>query len=115
MNKHRGTGNRAETIKGEIRMIRAMVRLLMAVGLCAFIILFVFLPLGLRFDVDSLGWPESALVARLGGLWPAVLLEGVLLSSAALIATWLLFHALRELEPAVGAQKCVWSSVKIAT
>ena len=84
-------------------MIRAMVRLLVAVGLGAFIVLFAFLPLDLRFGVGSLGWPESALMARLGGLWPAVLLEGVLLSGAALIATWALFHALRELEAVIDA------------
>ena len=78
-------------------MIPAMVRLLVAVGFGAFIVLFVFLPLRLRFGVDSLGWPENAMMARLGGLWPAVLLDGVLLSSAALIATWALFHVLRKL------------------
>jgi hypothetical protein len=61
----------------ESGMIRAMVRLLVAVGLGAFIILFVILPLGLRFGADNLGLPESALVARLGtaGLWPAFLLH----------------------------------------
>ena len=71
-------------------MIRAMVRLLVAVGFGAFIVLFALFPLGLRFGVDHPGWPESALMAWLGGLWPAVLLEGVLLSGAALIATWAL-------------------------
>ena len=84
-------------------MIPAMVRLLVAVGFGAFIVLFVFLPLGLRFGVDSLGWPENAMMARLGGLWPAVLLDGVLLSSAALIATWALFHVLRKLKSALDA------------
>src|SRR5215467_12816856 len=84
-------------------MIPAMVRLLVAVGFGAFIVLFVFLPLGLRFGVDSLGWPENAMMARLGGLWPAVLLDGVLLSSAALIATWALFHVLRKLKSVLDA------------
>ena len=46
--------------KMESGMIRAMVRLLVAVGLGAFIILFVILPLGLRFGADNLGLPESA-------------------------------------------------------
>jgi hypothetical protein len=61
--------------KMESGMIRAMVRLLVAVGLGAFIILFVILPLGLRFGADNLGLSESALGARLGtaGLWPAFL------------------------------------------
>ena len=84
-------------------MIRAMVRLLMAVGFGAFIVLFALFPLGLRFGVDSLGWPESALMARLGGLWPALLLEGALLSGAALIATCALFHVLRALESVIDA------------
>ena len=84
-------------------MIPAMVRLLVAVGFGAFIVLFVFLPLRLRFGVDSLGWPENAMMARLGGLWPAVLLDGVLLSSAALIATWALFHVLRKLKSVLDA------------
>ena len=84
-------------------MIPAMVRLLVAVGFGAFIVLFVFLPLRLRFGVDSLGWPENAIMARLGGLWPAVLLDGVLLSSAALIATWALFHVLRKLKSVLDA------------
>ena len=84
-------------------MIPAMVRLLVAVGFGAFIVLFVFLPLRLRFGVDSLGWPENAIMARLGGLWPAVLLDGVLLSSAGLIATWALFHVLRKLKSVLDA------------
>ena len=84
-------------------MIPAMVRLLVAVGFGAFIVLFVFLPLRLRFGVDSLGWPENAMMARLGGLWPAVLLDGVLLSSAALIATRALFHVLRKLKSVLDA------------
>ena len=84
-------------------MIPAMVRLLVAVGFGAFIVLFVFLPLRLLFGVDSLGWPENAMMARLGGLWPAVLLDGVLLSSAALIATWALFHVLRKLKSVLDA------------
>jgi spermidine synthase len=84
-------------------MIRAMVRLLVAVGFGAFIVLFVLFPLGLRFGGDDLSGPERALTARLGGLWPALLLEGVLLSGAALIATWALSRVLRELESVIDA------------
>jgi hypothetical protein len=84
-------------------MIPAMVRLLVAVGFGAFIVLFVFLPLDLRFGVDVPAWPESALMARLGGVWPAVVFEGILLTSAALIATGALFHVLRELETVLDA------------
>jgi spermidine synthase len=103
MNEHGGTGNRAATAKVKSPMIRAMVRLLVAVGSGAFIVLFALFPLGLRFGADSLGWPESALTARLGGLWPAFLLEGALLGSAALVGTWALFYALREFEPVIDA------------
>jgi spermidine synthase len=89
----------------ESGMIRAMVRLLVAVGFGAFIILFVILPLGLRFEADNLRLPESALVARLGtaGLWPAFLLEAALLTGAALIATWGLFYVLRKVAPILDA------------
>jgi spermidine synthase len=103
MNEHGGTGNRAATSNAKSPMIRAMVRLLVAVGLGAFIVLFALFPLGLRFGVDSPGWPESALMARLGGIWPAFLLEGVVLGGAALIATWALFHLLRGLESVIDA------------
>src|SRR5262252_8409557 len=103
MNKHDGTGNRAPTVEAKSPLIRAMVRLLVVVAFGAFIVLFVLFPLGLRFAVDSLGWPESALMARFGGLWSALLLEGVLLSGAALIATWALFQVLRELESVIDA------------
>jgi spermidine synthase len=103
MNEHGGTGNRAATVKAQSRMIRAMLRLLVAVGFGAFVVLFALFPLGLRFGVDSPGWPESVLIARLGGLWPALLLEGVLLGGAALMATWALFHVLRELESVIDA------------
>jgi spermidine synthase len=101
MNEHGGTGNQVAAVRAQSRMIRAMVRLLLAVGFGAFIVLFALFPLGLRFGVDNLGWPESALMAWLGGLWPALLLEGVLLSGAALIATWALFHVLRQLESVI--------------
>jgi spermidine synthase len=103
MNKHGGTQNPAATAKPKSPMIRAMVRLLVAVGFGAFVVLFALFPLGLRFGVDSLGWPESALTARFGGLWPALLLEGVALSCAALIATWALFYVLHELESVIDA------------
>jgi spermidine synthase len=103
MNKYGGTEDRAATVRTKSRMIPAMVRLLVAVGFGAFIVLFALFPLGLRFGVDRPGWPESALMAWLGGLWPAALLEGVLLSCAALIATWALFRGLCELESVIDA------------
>src|SRR5215467_1841544 len=97
------TANVIETDGGKVQsgMIRAMVRLLVAVGCGAFIILFVVLPLGLQFGADHLRLPESALVAWLGtaGLW----LEGAMLIGVALIATWGLFHVLRKLEPILDA------------
>jgi spermidine synthase len=103
MNEQGGTGYRAATVKAKSSMIRAMVRLLVAVGCGAFTVLFALFPLGLRFGVDTPGWPESALRAGLGGVWPALVLEGVLLSGAALIATWALFHVLYALEPRIDA------------
>src|SRR5215471_5606084 len=97
------TANVIETDGGKVQsgMIRAMVRLLVAVGCGAFIILFVVLPLGLQFGADHLRLPESALVAWLGtaGLW----LEGAMLIGVALIATWGLFHVLRKWEPILDA------------
>jgi hypothetical protein len=92
-------------VKLESGMIPAMVRLLVAVGFGAFTILFVVLPLGLQFGANNLGLPEGALMARLGtaGLWSALLLEGAMLTGAALIATWVLFHVLRKLEPILDA------------
>jgi spermidine synthase len=101
MNKHGGTENRAATVRAKSQMIRAMVRLLVAVGFGAFIVLFALFPLGLRFGIENPGWPESALIAWLGGLWPAVLLEGALLGGAAFIATWALFHGLRKWESVI--------------
>lgn len=103
MNKQDRTGNRPVTVKAKPQVIRAMVRLLVAAGFGAFIVLFALFPLGLRVGGDGLGWPESALMARLGGLWPAILLEGVLLGGAALMATWALFHVLHELESVIDA------------
>ena len=97
------TANVIETDGGKVQsgMIRAMVRLLVAVGCGAFIILFFVLPLGLQFGADHLRLPENALVTWLGtaGLW----LEGAMLIGAALIATWGLFHVLRKWEPILDA------------
>src|SRR5262249_10681319 len=89
----------------ESGMIRAMVRLLVVVGLGAFVILFVILPLGLRYGVENLGLPDSTLVARLGtaGLWSAFLFETALRTAAAGAATWGLFYCLRRLEPVLDA------------
>ena len=97
------TANVVDTDAGKVQsgMIRAMVRLLVAVGCGAFIILFVVLPLGLQFGADNLRLPESALVSWLGtaGLW----LDGAMLIGVALIATWGLFHVLRKWEPILDA------------
>ena len=94
--------NGAQTESG---MIRAMVRLLVVVGCGAFLILFVILPLGVRYGAENLGLPETTLAARLGaaGLWPAFLLESLLRVAAAVAATWALFYGLRKLEPVLDA------------
>src|ERR1041385_3604761 len=86
-------------------MIPAMVRLLVIVGCGAFVILLVFLPLGLRYGAENLGMPESTLAARLAsaGLWPAFLIEATLRTLAALAATWGLSYCLRKLEPVLDA------------
>jgi spermidine synthase len=86
-------------------MIRAMVRLLVIVGCGAFVILLVFLPLGLRYGAENLGMPESTLATRLAAahLWPAFLLEAALRTAAALAATWGLSYGLRKLEPLLDA------------
>jgi spermidine synthase len=86
-------------------MIRAMVRLLVAVGCGAFVILLVILPLGLRYGAENLGLPDSTLVARLGtaGLWSAFLFETALRTAAAAAATCGLFYGLRRLEPILDA------------
>src|SRR5580692_3092165 len=85
-------GNDAKTESG---IIRAVVRLLVALGFGAFIILGVILPLGLGSGAGSLRLPDSALVS--------LLLEAALLTGAALLAAWLLFRGLRRLEPVLDA------------
>jgi len=75
--------------KPESAMIGSMVRLLVAVGFGAFVVLIVILPLGLR--------------SRAAGGGSDVLLDAALLSAAALIATWGLFRLLRWLEPMLDA------------
>src|SRR5262245_11142160 len=91
----------ADDVNLETGMTRAMLRLLLAVGCGAFFILFVILPFALRLGVDDTSWPASVLVNALGtvGLW----LEGALLCSAAVLATWGLSHVLRRLEPVIDA------------
>jgi hypothetical protein len=81
-----------DDVKDESGMIRAMIRLLVAVGFGAFIVLFVILPLSLR---SGAGNPEYSL--------GALVLEGALLGAAALLATWALFYLLRKLEPLLNA------------
>jgi spermidine synthase len=95
----------ADGVRIESGMLRAMVRLLVAVGLGAFVILFVILPLSLRFGAENLGLPDTTLAARLAtaGLWPAFLLESLLRAGAALGATAALYYVLRKLEPVLDA------------
>ena len=95
----------AEDVRVDSGMIRAMVRLLVIIGFAGFIILFVILPLGLRFSAVNLGLPDTTLAARLGtgGLWPAFLLESALRAGAAIIAAAALFYGLRKLEPTLDA------------
>jgi spermidine synthase len=83
-------GNDAKTDSG---MIRAMVRLLVALGFGAFLILGVILPLGL-----GSGNARSTQLAA-----ASLVLEAVLLTAAALLAAWLLFKGLRRLEPMLDA------------
>src|ERR1700735_1951611 len=85
-------GNEAKTDSG---MIRAMVRLLGALGFGAFLILGVILSLGLGSGTGGLQLPDSALAS--------LLLKAVLLTAAALLAAWLLFKGLRRLEPMLDA------------
>jgi hypothetical protein len=86
----------------ESGMIRAMVRMLVAVGLAAFTVLFIILPSGL---FDNFGSPESAFAARLRmeESWQSVVLGGAVLAGVTLIATWALYHGLRKLEPILDA------------
>lgn len=89
----------------QLGMLRAMVRLLMVVGLGIFIILFI-LPLGYRFRAEILRFPSGtgwAVMLGTAGLWRAVLLEGALLTCGALVATAALFYVLRKLEPILDA------------
>src|ERR1700730_2928053 len=81
-----------DDVKTESGMIRAMIRLLVAVGFGAFLVLFIILPLSLRSGAGNPGYSLSALV-----------LEGALLGAAALIVTWALFYLLRKLEPLLNA------------
>ena len=86
----------------ESGMIRSMVRMLAAIGLAAFTVLFIILPSGL---FDNFGSPESAFAARLrmGGSWQSVIFGGAVLVGVTLIATWALYHGLRKLEPNLDA------------
>ena len=98
----------AQGVESDSGMIRAMVRLLVLVGLGAFVILLVLLPLGLRFGHENLGENlglPGTLFDKLGnaGLWPAFLLEGAVRAAAAAAAIWALFFGLRRLEPVLDA------------
>ena len=73
-------------------MIRAILRLLVAVGCGAFVILGVIVPLSLRHSASDPAFSATSLV-----------LEGILLTAVALIATWGLYVLLRKLEPLLNA------------
>ena len=73
-------------------MIRAMLRLLVAVGCGAFVILGVIVPLSVRHSASDPAFSATSLV-----------LEGILLTAVALIATWGLYVLLRKLEPLLNA------------
>ena len=78
--------------KNESGMIRAMLRLLVAVGCGAFVILGVIVPLSLRHSASDPAFSATSLV-----------LEGILLTAVALSATWGLYVLLRKLEPLLNA------------
>jgi hypothetical protein len=88
----------------ESGMMAGFVRLLTAVGLGAFIILFVVLPLGLQFGVGHREEQQSTLMAWLVTADPSSpTITAALLAGAAVIATWGLFYVLRKLEPLLDA------------
>jgi len=76
--------------KPESSMIGAMVRLLVAIGFAAFVVLMVILPLGLRSGAGSDVLPKAAL-----------------LSAVAFIATWGLYRLLRRLAPMLEADAVI--------
>jgi spermidine synthase len=83
-------------------MLRAMIRLLIAVGFGIIIILFI-LPFALLFRTENLGLPPGTdWVVRLG-MWRAFLPESALLACGALVAIVALFYTLRKLEPVLDA------------
>jgi len=83
----------ADDAKAESGTIRAMVRLLTAVGFGAMITLFVIFALGLRSGADNAEAQQGALS------W----FEGGVIIGAALIGSWALFHGLRKLAPVLDA------------
>jgi hypothetical protein len=88
----------------ESGMMEGFVRPLTAVGLGAFIILFVVLPLGLQFGVGHREEQQSTLMAWLVTADPSSpTITAALLAGAAVIATWGLFYVLRKLEPLLDA------------
>ena len=82
----------ANDAEKDFGMIRAMLRLLVAVGCGAFVILGVIVPLSLRHNASDPTFSATSLV-----------LEGILLTAVALIATWGLYVLLRKLEPLLNA------------
>jgi hypothetical protein len=93
-------GDDARTQSG---MLRAMIRLLMVVGVGIVIILFILL-LFVRLRAENLGLPPGTdLVVSLGTAGWAFLLESALLACGALVAIVALFYVLRKLEPILDA------------
>jgi Spermine/spermidine synthase domain len=79
-------------VKDESGLMRAMLRLLVAIGFGAFIVLIVVVPLRMRYGAAHADVSVNAAI-----------LEGVLLGAVALAATWALSYLLRKLEPLLNA------------
>jgi SAM-dependent methyltransferase len=82
----------AVRIKDESGLMRALLRLLVAIGFGAFVVLIVIVPLSLRYGSG-----------HADGSTNAAILEGVLLGAVALAATGALSYLLRRLEPLLDA------------
>ena len=89
--------------KTQSGMLRAMIRLLMIVGVGIITILFIVL-LFVRLRAQNPGSnPDTDLVVSLEAAGLGFLLEGTLLSCGALVAIVTLFYVLRKLEPILDA------------
>jgi spermidine synthase len=83
----------SSSAEDESGTIKAMVRLLVAVGFGAMITLLVIFALGVQSRADNSEWPQGALA----------LLERAALIGAALIGSWGFFCGLRKLAPSLDA------------